>query len=246
MMKDIISEYTDKPESIPTDGGFGKVERYEEDNFIRLMLTKKDKHKQKQKKQLDEFERLADYADIAKLQEDDGHEEVDPSTLLRKKSMKQVINQLKNKKNGKDASGDRELPFREKRKAEEDIGGDDVDDDFIGLANDDDDGEDDFYKQSKQMSKLKKQKREPSFHYKENTLPDGQKRSITRQIENNRGLTKQRSKDTKNPRKKFRVKYENKLKSARGLSGKMVDKSRPYQGETTGIKTNVVRSRTFK
>lgn len=77
-------------------------------------------------------------------------------------------------------------------------------------------------------------------------MEDGQKRSISNQIEKNRGLMKQRPKDTKNPRKKFRSKYETKLKKQRGMVTKMADTSRPYQGETTGIKTNIVRSRKFK
>lgn len=73
--------------------------------------------------------------------------------------------------------------------------------------------------------------------------PDG-KRQITYQIQKNKGLTPHRKKEVRNPRVKKRMKYEEKkkkLKSVRAVY-KGGEGKGGYQGELSGIKTNLVKS----
>ncbi|KAK0732742.1 Sas10 C-terminal domain-containing protein [Apiosordaria backusii] len=73
--------------------------------------------------------------------------------------------------------------------------------------------------------------------------PDG-KRQITYQIQKNKGLTPHRKKEVRNPRVKKRMKYEEKkkkLKSVRAVY-KGGEGKGGYQGELSGIKTNIVKS----
>jgi hypothetical protein len=44
---------------------------------------------------------------------------------------------------------------------------------------------------------------------------------------------------------KYRNKFEKALKQQRGMVRKMATQEKPYGGEATGIKTNVVRSKKF-
>lgn len=76
------------------------------------------------------------------------------------------------------------------------------------------------------------------------TIGEDGKRKINYQIEKNKGLAPKRKKDVRNPRVKKRKKFEEKQKKLKsmkavyqggeGLGG--------YQGETTGIKTGLVKS----
>jgi len=68
------------------------------------------------------------------------------------------------------------------------------------------------------------------------------KRTLTNQMLKNRGLTPKRKKDIKNPRVKKRVKYEDAQKKLKHISKKGTEQMATYQGERTGIKTNLSRS----
>ena len=75
----------------------------------------------------------------------------------------------------------------------------------------------------------------------------GGKRGITKQIESNRGLTRSRPKDRKNPRKNLRRKYDNALKKRSTMvRGQNLDRSQPYTGESSSIRSNIVRSTSFR
>jgi U3 small nucleolar RNA-associated protein 3 len=76
----------------------------------------------------------------------------------------------------------------------------------------------------------------------EDTIEDGQKRRIGNDIASNRGLTKNRNRETKTPRMKHKKKYANALKKRSGAVRKMADKSKPYGGEASGVKKNLTRS----
>jgi len=70
----------------------------------------------------------------------------------------------------------------------------------------------------------------------------GGKRKVTDQIEKNRGLRKKSKKELKNPRVKHKQKYKKALVKRKSQVQAPLDKSKPYQGEITGIKPRVVKS----
>ncbi|GAB1320146.1 something about silencing protein 10 [Madurella fahalii] len=73
--------------------------------------------------------------------------------------------------------------------------------------------------------------------------PDG-KRQITYQIQKNKGLTPHRKKEVRNPRVKKRMKFEEKQKKLRSVKAVYKGGEGPggYQGETSGIKTGLIKS----
>ncbi|KAK0520087.1 something about silencing protein 10, partial [Tilletia horrida] len=83
----------------------------------------------------------------------------------------------------------------------------------------------------------------------EDTLEDGEHRSLNRTIEKNRGLTPHRPKAVRNPRVKKRLKYESakkKLSSSRPVyKGGQSSLEGGYGGEKSGISEGIVRSRSF-
>lgn len=92
---------------------------------------------------------------------------------------------------------------------------------------------------------ISKNKNNKNIITEEKELKNGEKRSITKNIESNRGLTRERNKKYKHAKTKNRYKYEKALKKQRGMKRNLLSKDKPYQGETTGIKKNVIRSTTL-
>jgi U3 small nucleolar RNA-associated protein 3 len=80
-------------------------------------------------------------------------------------------------------------------------------------------------------------------------MEDGEHRAINREIEKNRGLTPRRPKASRNPRVKKRIRYEKAQKklSSRGpvYKGGQAALQGGYGGESSGISSNVVKSRQF-
>jgi hypothetical protein len=75
----------------------------------------------------------------------------------------------------------------------------------------------------------------------------GSKRGIGGDIASNRGLTKQRAREKKNPRVRHRLQYEKRMKKhqhgKRGNKAKL--NAMVYAGEATGINVRAVRSRSL-
>lgn len=76
------------------------------------------------------------------------------------------------------------------------------------------------------------------------TVGEDGKRKINYQIEKNKGLAPRRKKDVRNPRVKKRKKFEEKQKKLRSMKAVYKGGEGPggYQGETTGIKTGLIKS----
>ncbi|XP_019165891.1 PREDICTED: something about silencing protein 10 isoform X3 [Ipomoea nil] len=169
-------------------------------------------------------------------------------------------------------SGDDDLPKRDdigerRRKHELRVlagaginSADDVEDESADLSSDgadevDANGETDsdleFYKQvekklsAKVAAKEEKYSRPQLVSSLPETTVDG-KRQISYLIEKNRGLTRNRNKKGKNPRKKYRSKHTEAVKRRKGQVREIKKPSGPYGGEASGINAGISRSLRFK
>ncbi|KFK37191.1 hypothetical protein AALP_AA4G225700 [Arabis alpina] len=224
-------------------------------------VSKSDKAPKRQKLSNRKLETFDDYVDDADNSTYDGT--ADKLTKL-----------VSTKRKSKIISGDDDLPARddigERRrkfelrvlagagvKSEEDdknesevfASSDDNDDDVNDMVDNDGESEDEFYKQVKQKKQAKRAakagiySREPSIPALPESV-DG-KRLITNQISSNRGLTRQRNRDRKNPRKNYRIKHDDKVKRRKGQVRDMRKHEHRYGGEASGINTNISRSIRF-
>ncbi|XP_021731572.1 something about silencing protein 10-like isoform X2 [Chenopodium quinoa] len=106
----------------------------------------------------------------------------------------------------------------------------------------------DFYnlvkKQKEAKLKLKAAKfsRNPQDQYELEITADG-KRHISMQMEKNRGLTRDRKKQIKNPRKKYKLQHKKAVNSRKGQVREVKRPKLSYEGELTGINPRISRSR---
>ncbi|KAF5768794.1 putative sas10 domain-containing protein [Helianthus annuus] len=115
----------------------------------------------------------------------------------------------------------------------------------------DSDSESDLYEQTKlkRDAKLaaksqKYSRTTPSDVAAPETQLDG-KRHINYEMEKNRGLTRKRNKDLKNPRKKYKLKHKKKEVARKGQVRDIRKPAGPYGGEASGINT-ISKSIRFK
>ncbi|KAM0038382.1 putative sas10 domain-containing protein [Helianthus debilis subsp. tardiflorus] len=115
----------------------------------------------------------------------------------------------------------------------------------------DNDSESDLYEQTKlkRDAKLaaksqKYSRTTPSDVAAPETQLDG-KRHINYEMEKNRGLTRKRNKDLKNPRKKYKLKHKKKEVARKGQVRDIRKPAGPYGGEASGINT-ISKSIRFK
>ncbi|KAH0778004.1 hypothetical protein KY290_009415 [Solanum tuberosum] len=129
--------------------------------------------------------------------------------------------------------------------------GDHASDDVATSDDSEMDSDMEFYREvekqhsAKLAAKEKMYSRTPAMLSTPETVVDG-KRQINYQMEKNRGLTRNRKKQDKNPRKKYRGKHEKAQKRREGQVQKIKKPSGPYGGETTGINVGISRSIRFK
>jgi len=108
--------------------------------------------------------------------------------------------------------------------------------------------DDELYKQVQELQKAKKAQRAQSLTLsaaeegEDHDEQEDGKRKVSDQIEKNRGLRKKTKKELKNPRVKHKLKYKKAIVKRKSQVQAPLDKSKPYQGEITGIKTRVVKS----
>ncbi|KAL0538375.1 hypothetical protein IC582_027393 [Cucumis melo] len=123
------------------------------------------------------------------------------------------------------------------------------DDDSVLKGNGEVDSEDELYKQVKQR-RAAKLAAEAEIHTRTMETPSpevvGGKRKISYQMEKNRGLTRKRKKLTKNPRKKYKLKFQDAAKRRKGQVQEVKKPIHLYGGETTGINPGISRSIRFK
>ncbi|KAK0710998.1 Sas10 C-terminal domain-containing protein [Lasiosphaeris hirsuta] len=172
---------------------------------------------------------------------------------------------------GRDAGGDVDIPYRERLRDRQvrlnaaaekrglgnkngaDLG--DGDSDGEGAANKDRGEDDEYYDMVAQTAARKKEGKAARFEAIAKANRDDRvvestqvgadgKRQITYQIQKNKGLAPRRKKEVRNPRVKKRMKYEEKQKKLKTVKAtyKGGEGKGGYQGELSGIKTNLVKS----
>ncbi|CAJ2654207.1 unnamed protein product [Trifolium pratense] len=116
------------------------------------------------------------------------------------------------------------------------------------------DSENELYNQAERLQALKRASKTATYSSNssksavsslaEDTV-DG-KRYITSQMSKNRGLTRSRNKNKKNPRKNYKLKHQKALRNRKGQVQAIRSQSAPYGGESTGINAAISRSVRFK
>jgi U3 small nucleolar RNA-associated protein 3 len=223
---------------------------YEEDNFVRLTLNKKDKAKEKLRARAergmleDEFSSFdtEDFGELASLVGAEAEAEKQAAKRSereqkKRRTLARYLNDIEQKerkvsKRGA-ASADSDLPWdapeqkQPKRKKPDYDVHDDSDDEPKAPH-----VEDEVYtaaieqRQSKKQQKKEKRERAAAEHAEAREMQEGKheggKRGATRDIIKNKGLTPHRNKLERNPRVKKKVKYAKKVTKARssGLSGR--------------------------
>ncbi|KAJ3323113.1 hypothetical protein HDV06_002125 [Boothiomyces sp. JEL0866] len=126
----------------------------------------------------------------------------------------------------------------------------------IAEDQDEEEDSDDYYEEVKNLKRKRKEEKE-ELHAElhkpmeepilEEDLNMDVKRKATYKILANRGLTPFRKKENRNPRVKKRMKYDAAKKKLSSVRRVAVDKTKlsKYQGELTGIKSNLSRSTKF-
>lgn len=223
VMKHLQSEiFRDKPEEFENTGVLRKnkfteqVEAFEEDNFLRLQETKKMKKKRKRHETNDGFETFDDFGDYGFI-----------DTLLEDDKKRQ------------------QNAIMEKRQKRVNFGNDDNmpsdDGDMFGAE------EDNFYQKYQEQAKSKKSVKKQMYPKKEmkykrknpDHIGEDDRRGAGGKIMHNRGLTRQRPRDQKNPRVRHRKKFDKALVKRRSVVQEFKGKNPAYSGEQTGISYNI-------
>ncbi|XP_021282390.1 something about silencing protein 10 [Herrania umbratica] len=249
-------------------------EKLKQKGFFSSNIQKPDKTKKHLKPVNGQLETYNDFADDAMDVEGGAHGSSNGhASSQHSNKISQLLTAKQNK--SKVVSGDDDLPKRddigERRrkhelrvlagaavKSEDDHGGEydtsedgrDISVEENGDTKDTEDSEDDFYKQVKKQRAAKLAAKAELYTRTsvQPSLPetvDG-KRLITHQIEKNRGLTRQRNKSTKNPRKKYRLQSKKREKQRKGQVRDIRKPVGQYGGEASGINVGISRSIRFK
>ncbi|EAL72336.1 U3 snoRNP protein [Dictyostelium discoideum AX4] len=263
MAKEIEEIYGDKPEEEDDylDGSGGgsssryhgddeedderALKNYEESNYTRVMLSKKEQKamKSKQKKLSDGLNDLADFSDLTSLMEnEDDKEAKENQDYLRKKRMASILNnELGRNKRARSADEDIPLPekqnkrdFNRSRDDEVESGGESDDD--IDSFNNNNKSQEPQYDGIPRTNNFDTSK---DFSHKE-----GDKRKVSKSIEKNRGLTRQRSRENRTPHLRQRNRFEKATKKRSNVIQTAERKDTSYTG-TKSINTNSRRAQPY-
>ncbi|KAM9999768.1 hypothetical protein ACTFIZ_008253 [Dictyostelium cf. discoideum] len=259
MAKEIEEIYGDKPEEeddyLDGSGGGGSsryhdedddderaLKNYEESNYTRVMLSKKEQKamKSKQKKLSDGLNDLADFSDLTSLMEnEDDKEAKENQDYLRKKRMASILNNELGR-NKRARSADEDIPLPEKQNKRD---FNRSRDDEVESGGESDDDIDSFNKS--QEPQYDGVPRTNNFDTsKEFSHKEGDKRRIDKKIDKNRGLTKQRSRENRTPHLRQRNRFEKATKKRSNVIQTAERKDTNYTG-TKSINTNSLRAQPY-
>ncbi|KAI9494651.1 Sas10 C-terminal domain-containing protein [Zychaea mexicana] len=190
--------------------------------------------------------------------------------LAKKRSIRDYVTKIDAKQAKLQAKyqGDSDIPYKDRRQRGEkkgvpqpqdtsaDLDNEDYEDD-AGLVDEINntaggDGDDDYYNQvvagkaaAKAAKKAEAEANRAPLVEGPWQLEEGEKRLASYKILKNRGLTPRRKKENRNSRVKHRNKYADKLKKLSSTRAVVKPLKGTYGGESTGIKSNVVKSVRF-
>ncbi|KAK5575660.1 hypothetical protein RB653_006793 [Dictyostelium firmibasis] len=258
MAKEIEEIYGDKPEEeddyLDGSGGAASsrygddedeeraLKNYEESNYTRVMLSKKEQKalKSKQKKLSDGLNDLADFSDLTSLMEnEDDKEAKENQDYLRKKRMASILNnELGRNKRARSADEDIPLPEKQNKRDFNRRGDDEVE---SGGESDDDDV-DGFNNSEPQYDGIPRSNGYDTS--KEFSHKEGDKRRVDKKIENNKGLTRQRSRENRTPHLRQRNRFEKATKKRSNVIQTAERKDTNYTG-TKSINANARRAQPY-
>jgi len=235
IIKQLRSELSEAPEEIVAFGDHRRADddkvkeitQYEEDNFMRLMETKKDRAKKKKNQRIGAFDDFDDFGDLHILTEKREDEELGLLQLNQKRG--------------------REAPARKAADDEADLMAA-----FDEFSDEDDlDKADEMYQSQAAKNRAKKKAKlelyeRPKRYMRDNMDVAEGKRQVGRDIMKNRGLTPNRRRDTKTAKTKNRFKYDKALKKRSSQVQEFKGYKKDDYGGKTGIKSNLVKSRSLK
>jgi U3 small nucleolar RNA-associated protein 3 len=234
LVRQLRDEIEQRPEEMETfgteefvqDQDDAERQRFEEEFFMRLPESKKDRAKRLQGKQRQMLADFEDFGDVTAF-----------SAGVEKRRQQVKANALSRKRAAAAAAA-----------AADDFG--DAFGDEAALAE-----AEAFYDKVESASRARKKKKLASRAETDNGAylnpvdpdsfiddPSG-RRKINKEIEKNRGLTRYRPRDRKNPRVRQRLRYEKAVSKRRSQVQEYQGKEHNYAGTATGIKANLVRSR---
>ncbi|KAH9254625.1 hypothetical protein BASA81_007382 [Batrachochytrium salamandrivorans] len=246
-------------------------QRYEEANYMRLPENKKDRKRKAELHRKDathggllstlgeELEE-EEYSKFRELMEDEG-EDGDKPIKKKQGALSMHLNEMSQARKDMQKihrGGDDDAEVKTKKKAGkehthvarqyDEVDGPPQYEEEREVASED---EHEFYKDTVKRRRIEHQAKEAQYEFPKRYAPEpvqlvevGQARRATKEMIKNRGLTAHKNKDGKNPRSNLRNKYEAKVKARRGqVRDIRKGEADAYQGERTGIRTNLVRSR---
>lgn len=238
--------------------------RFEEENFIRLNVSKEEKklrrERDRERQRLDALGELEDFGEIENAVQEDSNVDLGLHKSKQSRQNRSLQDYLD------DFSGAMQASSKGARKRRGEMGtgvdeGDkaisNMEEEDEAFANElDDDELDEFYNEAKsghekkkhEKSEKQKQKRGQELAKVVDAASDeeieGEKRSVGRQIKKNKGLTKYRKREDKNPRTHARKKAEKRTRRLKGQQAPMrTGEAASYQGELTGIRSSITKSR---
>jgi len=225
MLDEFRDELADRPQEIKSVGGYKpqagflkEREQFEEDQFIRLAETKADRKKRvaSQKTRVHEDLDLGDFGDLHALSE---------ATTEKHYGSKY------------DKIADKSLPKQKSKVPWE------MDEANMAAGKALYASNQAHRKQRKEVQKAAHPNRVYAYGKSDpNVVEEGTRREAGGQIVKNRGLTRHRPKQASNPRTAKRQKFDKAIVKRKSTVKEYQGKTPDYAGESSGIKTNVIKS----
>ncbi|KAG2216497.1 hypothetical protein INT45_006842 [Circinella minor] len=248
----------EEEETVPQFSDDDDEEEEEEEQLTAFDIEEEFKSLKKANKKRKRTNNVDDFGELEALDELDMQDK-----LARKRSIRDYVTKIDAKQAKLQAKyqGDFDIPYKDRQaKAEKkgvpqpkdtsaDLDDEDYDDNELINEINNDTKKDDYYSEIVESKKALKEAKKAEAEANRAPLvegpwqvEEGEKRLASYRILKNRGLTPRRKKENRNSRVKHKNKYADKLKKLSSVRAVVKPLQGTYGGETTGIKSNVVKS----